>query len=73
MLKVPQSLCWSHFLKFYPIFSAIFMHEINLYIFTDEIACADPDICEDICGSRTGCTNIAYPLMVIRLLPVGEW
>jgi len=37
----------------------------------DEIACADPNLCEEICGSRAGCTNIAYPTLVIRLMPVG--
>lgn len=39
--------------------------------FKDEIGCADPDLCERICGSRAGCTNIAYPTLVIRLMPVG--
>lgn len=39
--------------------------------FKDEIGCADPDLCERVCDSRAGCTNIAYPTLVIRLMPVG--
>lgn len=30
---------------------------------------SDPDQCEDICGSRHGCSNIAYPLLVLNLMP----
>ena len=26
----------------------------------------------DVCGSRTGCSNIAYPTMVLNLLPAGS-
>lgn len=38
---------------------------------SDEVACADPASCEVACGQRTGCTNMAYPLLVMRLMPVG--
>ena len=37
----------------------------------EQIACADPDECEQVCGNRAGCTNIAYPLLVIKLMPDG--
>jgi uncharacterized sodium:solute symporter family permease YidK len=37
----------------------------------DAIGCADPETCKKICGSPTGCTNIAYPLLVIKLMPNG--
>lgn len=37
----------------------------------DEIACADPDKCNEVCGNRAGCTNIAYPLLVLRRMPTG--
>jgi len=37
----------------------------------DEVGCADSDVCESTCQSAAGCTNIAYPLLVIRLLPTG--
>jgi uncharacterized sodium:solute symporter family permease YidK len=40
-------------------------------LYNDEVGCADPDECTRICGSPSGCTNIAYPLLVIRLMPNG--
>lgn len=32
----------------------------------------DPDVCQAICGARVGCSNIAYPKLVIALMPVGK-
>jgi hypothetical protein len=37
----------------------------------DTVACADPDVCERACGSRAGCSNIAYPTLVLDLMPGG--
>merc|ERR1712150_207559 len=28
-------------------------------------------MCQEICNNAAGCTNIAYPLLVLRILPVG--
>ena len=39
----------------------------------DEIGCSDPDVCYEVCNSRNGCNDIAYPLLVIRLMPNGEY
>ncbi len=41
--------------------------------FVDEIACVDPDVCEAVCGSRSGCSNIAYPKLVLNLMPQGMY
>lgn len=38
----------------------------------DEVGCVDPDVCKRICGARVGCSNIAYPKLVIALMPTGE-
>lgn len=38
----------------------------------DEVGCVDPDVCQRICGARVGCSNIAYPKLVMALMPVGE-
>ena len=35
------------------------------------MACVDPDICEAVCENAAGCTNIAYPKLVVELMPVG--
>ncbi|XP_078323601.1 sodium/glucose cotransporter 4-like isoform X3 [Crassostrea virginica] len=40
-------------------------------LYTEEVACSDPDKCMAFCNNKSGCTNIAYPLMVLRLLPKG--
>ena len=59
------------------IFSCFFLNWIfisKLYFFfkpKDEIGCSDPVVCESICESKSGCSNIAYALLIIRLLPSG--
>ena len=39
---------------------------------TEEVACADPEKCREICNNPNGCTNIAYPFLVMRILPDGK-
>ena len=46
-----------------------FLH-INLL---DEVACSDPITCKRVCDSEVGCSNVALPIMVIDLLPIGKW
>ncbi|NXV70598.1 SC5A2 protein, partial [Atlantisia rogersi] len=36
-----------------------------------EVACADPQSCSQACGTPWGCSNVAYPRLVMRLLPEG--
>jgi len=38
---------------------------------TDEVACVDPDICEYVCQSAAGCSSIAYPRLVLGVMPEG--
>ena len=45
---------------------------LDILVFTEEVACADPDICEAVCGNRIGCSNIAYPKLVLELMPSGK-
>lgn len=37
----------------------------------EEIGCSDPDLCKGICGSENGCSNIAYPKLIIDVMPTG--
>jgi len=37
----------------------------------DEVACSDPDVCFDVCQNELGCSNIAYPKLVLELMPAG--
>lgn len=38
----------------------------------DDVACAEPELCKQICGNPVGCTDTAYARLVMELLPVGE-
>ncbi|NXO86247.1 SC5A2 protein, partial [Sitta europaea] len=37
----------------------------------DVVGCADPQGCSRACGSAQGCSNVAYPRLVLGLLPHG--
>uniref|UniRef100_A0A6I8PIN5 Solute carrier family 5 member 2 n=1 Tax=Ornithorhynchus anatinus TaxID=9258 RepID=A0A6I8PIN5_ORNAN len=37
----------------------------------DEVACVVPEVCERVCGTEVGCSNIAYPRLVVKLMPNG--
>ena len=50
-----------------------FVNYYLLIIFLlDVIACSDPKICFEKCGRRSGCTNYAYPMLVMRVMPAGN-
>ncbi|CAH2307483.1 sodium myo-inositol cotransporter 2 [Pelobates cultripes] len=59
------------FLKVLPLFVMVLPGMISRVLFTDQVACADPVICKQICGNPSGCSDIAYPKLVIELLPTG--
>ena len=40
-------------------------------LLSDEVGCADPESCLAFCGNAIGCSNAAYPKLVMELLPVG--
>lgn len=39
---------------------------------SDVVACVVPEVCQRYCGTAVGCTNIAYPKMVVELMPNGK-
>jgi len=59
------------YLKLLPLFIMIFPGMAARVLFPDEVACADPDRCQEICGSRSGCTNVAFVKLVTELMPAG--
>uniref|UniRef100_UPI00398F216B sodium/myo-inositol cotransporter-like n=1 Tax=Pristiophorus japonicus TaxID=55135 RepID=UPI00398F216B len=59
------------FLKLLPMFIIVIPGMISRVLFTDEIVCINPEHCMQVCGSRAGCSNIAYPRLVLGILPVG--
>uniref|UniRef100_A0A8C3XUN2 Sodium/mannose cotransporter SLC5A10 n=1 Tax=Chelydra serpentina TaxID=8475 RepID=A0A8C3XUN2_CHESE len=40
-------------------------------VVADAVSCVDPDECVRVCGSEVGCSNIAYPKLVVELMPSG--
>ncbi|NXS08287.1 SC5A3 protein, partial [Neodrepanis coruscans] len=59
------------FLKLLPMFIIVVPGMISRILFADDIACINPEHCFQVCGSRAGCSNIAYPRLVMKLVPVG--
>ncbi|KAM6921797.1 sodium/glucose cotransporter 4 [Xenentodon cancila] len=59
------------YLKVLPMFFIVMPGMMSRALFPDEVACVDPDICQRICGASVGCSNIAYPKLVVELMPVG--
>ncbi|XP_069492300.1 sodium/myo-inositol cotransporter [Ambystoma mexicanum] len=59
------------FLKILPMFIIVIPGMISRILFADDIACVNPEHCMQVCGSRAGCSNIAYPRLVMKVLPVG--
>ncbi|XP_070828257.1 sodium/myo-inositol cotransporter-like [Chaetodon trifascialis] len=59
------------FLKILPMFLIVIPGMISRILFADEIACIGPEHCMAVCGSQAGCSNIAYPRLVMALMPVG--
>ncbi|NXX51659.1 SC5A1 protein, partial [Tricholaema leucomelas] len=59
------------YLKLLPMFIIVMPGMISRILYPDVVACVVPEICEQHCGTAVGCTNIAYPKMVVELMPNG--
>ncbi|XP_014878730.1 sodium/glucose cotransporter 1-like [Poecilia latipinna] len=59
------------YLKLLPMFLMVFPGMISRILYTDVVACVDPEECQKYCGSSVACTNIAYPKLVMNLMPNG--
>ncbi|KAM3603359.1 uncharacterized protein V6R79_020719 [Siganus canaliculatus] len=59
------------YLKLVAMFIIVFPGMISRILYTDEVACVDPESCESYCGTSVGCTNTAYPKLVLELMPNG--
>uniref|UniRef100_A0A673BHK6 Sodium/myo-inositol cotransporter n=1 Tax=Sphaeramia orbicularis TaxID=375764 RepID=A0A673BHK6_9TELE len=58
-------------LKILPMFIIVIPGMISRVFFADDLACIGPDHCVEVCGSAAGCSNVAYPRLVMSLMPVG--
>ncbi|XP_013386747.1 sodium/glucose cotransporter 4 isoform X2 [Lingula anatina] len=59
------------YLKILPMFLLVMPGMIARVLFPDTVGCSDPEVCLEVCGSRSGCSNIAYPSLVLNLMPPG--
>lgn len=59
------------FLKILPLFIMMIPGMISRALYPDKVACADPEICKEVCDNPAGCSNIAYPKLVLEILPKG--
>ncbi|XP_074914607.1 sodium/mannose cotransporter SLC5A10 isoform X2 [Buteo buteo] len=59
------------YLKMLPLFVIIMPGMISRVLYPDTVACVDPEECTRVCGAAVGCSNIAYPKLVVELMPSG--
>uniref|UniRef100_A0A8C3WLT3 Sodium/glucose cotransporter 2 n=1 Tax=Catagonus wagneri TaxID=51154 RepID=A0A8C3WLT3_9CETA len=59
------------YLKLLPMFIIVMPGMISRVLYTDKVACVVPSECEKYCGARTGCSPVAYPMLVVEQLPIG--
>ncbi|XP_066263955.1 sodium/mannose cotransporter SLC5A10-like isoform X2 [Branchiostoma lanceolatum] len=60
------------FLKILPMFLIVMPGMISRILNPDTVGCADPIICQQVCESQSGCSNTAYPQLVLGLMPAGQ-
>ncbi|XP_064610578.1 sodium/myo-inositol cotransporter-like [Liolophura sinensis] len=58
-------------IKVLPLFMMVMPGMVSRILYPNEVGCVDPEECWKYCQSRAGCTNIAYPKLVLGLMPVG--
>ena len=59
------------YLKVLPLFIIILPGMASRILYTDRVGCAHPERCREICGAESGCSNIAYAELVLKLMPTG--
>ncbi|XP_071976010.1 sodium/mannose cotransporter SLC5A10 isoform X3 [Engystomops pustulosus] len=59
------------YLKMLPMIFIIMPGMISRALYPDAVGCVVPEECVKVCGAEVGCSNIAYPKLVIELMPSG--
>uniref|UniRef100_A0A3Q3DNV3 Sodium/mannose cotransporter SLC5A10 n=1 Tax=Hippocampus comes TaxID=109280 RepID=A0A3Q3DNV3_HIPCM len=59
------------YLKMLPFIFIILPGMISRALYPDTVGCVDPEECVRVCGAEVGCSNIAFPKLVIELMPSG--
>ncbi|MBN3303943.1 SC5AB protein, partial [Amia calva] len=71
LLHAKGGSLFASYLKVLPFFMMVLPGMISRILFPDEVACGDPEVCQEVCGNPMGCSDIAYPKLVMELLPSG--
>ncbi|XP_071484453.1 sodium/myo-inositol cotransporter 2-like [Diadema antillarum] len=59
------------FCKILPVFMTVIPGMIARVLYTNTVACASAEACLAACGNSRGCSNTAYPSLVLGLMPDG--
>uniref|UniRef100_UPI00398F1B94 sodium/glucose cotransporter 1 n=1 Tax=Pristiophorus japonicus TaxID=55135 RepID=UPI00398F1B94 len=59
------------YLKLLPMYLMVFPGMISRILYTDVVACVVPSLCKEYCDAEVGCSNVAYPKLVVELMPQG--
>ncbi|XP_072452958.1 sodium/mannose cotransporter SLC5A10 isoform X2 [Notamacropus eugenii] len=59
------------YLKLLPMGLIIMPGMISRALYPDDVGCVVTSECLRACGAEVGCSNIAYPKLVMELMPVG--
>uniref|UniRef100_A0A8C2VGD5 Low affinity sodium-glucose cotransporter-like n=2 Tax=Chinchilla lanigera TaxID=34839 RepID=A0A8C2VGD5_CHILA len=71
MSHVKAACVMCGYLKLLPMFIIVMPGMISRILYTDMVACVVPSECRRHCGTEAGCTNYAYPTLVLELMPAG--
>nr|ACH53058.1 Low affinity sodium-glucose cotransporter (predicted) [Otolemur garnettii] len=71
MSHVKAACIMCGYLKLLPMFLMVMPGMISRILYTDKVACVVPSECVKQCGTEVGCTNYAYPTLVLELMPAG--
>lgn len=71
LLHAKGGSLFAAYLKVLPVFVMVLPGMVSRVLFTDQVACADAETCRRICGNPVGCSDIAYPKLVMELMPGG--
>ena len=58
-------------IKVLPLFLIVIPGMISRVLYPNEIGCVDPEICQAVCQNPVSCSNIAYPKLVLGIMPQG--
>ncbi|XP_071387569.1 sodium/mannose cotransporter SLC5A10 isoform X2 [Centroberyx affinis] len=71
MSHVKGASILASYLKMLPFIFIILPGMISRALYPDTVGCVDPEECVRVCGAEVGCSNIAFPKLVIELMPSG--